>query len=117
MRTRWSILTALLILSAPVVAGTNPLAVRVSPTKALAPADVLVCAVVERDANNRALAVEIESLDFFSSSSAELEGDSARRVNDFVFRALPAGEYEVRVTLYDAAGRPRGTISRTVSIV
>ena len=116
MRTRWATVVALTILSACPLAGTGPLEVRVSPREARAPADILVCAIVDPDPANRLLAVEIESPQYFSSSSVELDGESARRVNDFAFRQLPAGEYEVRVAVYDTSGRPRGSITRDVSI-
>jgi hypothetical protein len=87
----------------PVTAST-PLTARVSPTSGLAPADVMIHAFIEPDARNRAVSFVVESSRFYSSSTAELPGDRAPRAKDVRFRMLPAGSYEVTVTLLGTEG-------------
>jgi hypothetical protein len=88
---------------APVKAG-NKLALRLSQTVASAPAEVVVTATVERDADNRALEVAAESGDFFRSSLIALEGDQAPRTTQLRFKNLPSGEYVVVVVLHGRHG-------------
>lgn len=53
-----------------------------------------------RDDANRALLVEVDSLDLFRSSLISLDGDSAPAIHWLHFTSLPAGRYTVRVTLH-----------------
>jgi hypothetical protein len=50
---------------------------KVSPAVAFAPANLIVRAYVEADADNRAIAVIAESEDFYRSSEIQLDGDHA----------------------------------------
>jgi hypothetical protein len=94
---------AISVRPAPVKAG-NKLALRQSQTVASAPAEVVVTATVERDADNRALEVAAESGDFFRSSLIALEGDQAPRTTQLRFKNLPSGEYVVVVVLHGRHG-------------
>lgn len=92
------------------------LTLRVSPQAMLAPGFVTVRATIAANADNRAMDVVAESPNFFRSSRLSLDGERAPRVNEVVFRSLPAGRYEVSVTLLGTTGR-RATASRWLQIV
>ena len=99
-----------LVSSAPVVTG------RVWPSAGVAPSDVAVEAYVQPDEDNRELSIIVDSGAFYASSSISLNGTQAARSTRVVFRMLPAGRYDVRVTLRGATG-PRGSFERTVQLV
>ena len=103
-----------LVVNLPVAAGER-LALRVTPAMALEPAMLTVRATVEADADNRALEIVAQSADFYRSSSIQLDGASAPRLNVFEFRNLPTGTYEVTSTLTDSHGQ-RVTASRVFHV-
>jgi hypothetical protein len=76
----------------------------VNPAVAFAPATVRVVATVAADTGNRAIEVVAESPTFYRSSRVQLDGEDAPRANQFEFRALPSGKYEVTATLIEADG-------------
>jgi hypothetical protein len=99
--------TALLLVVAmnlPLAAGER-LTMRVSPAVAREPALLTVRATVQSDVDNRALEVVVQSTDFYRSSSIQLEGSEAPRLNVFEFRNLPSGDYDVTSTLVDSHGQ------------
>ena len=71
----------------------------------VARAEVIVQAIVERAADNRAIEVVAESADFYRSSTTELDGDQAPRLTSVSFRRVPAGIYDVTVRVLDVNGR------------
>ena len=84
----------------------DPLNMRLLPGfVTAAPAQLRVLATVETHSENRELEIVAESPTFHRSSSVSLDGDRAPRLNEFVFRNLPSGEYEVTATLRGARGR------------
>jgi len=80
-------------------AAPPPVAVQVTPNVSMAPATVRVVVTVEPDERNRGLMVEADSPDFYSSSEVTLDGDGSSRVQRFVFKNLPPGEYDIRATV------------------
>src|SRR5688500_1470898 len=78
----------------PVTAGER-LAMRVTPAMAFEPAVLTVRTVIEADADNRVLEIVAQSADYYRSSSIELDGASAPRLNVFEFKNLPNGIYDV----------------------
>ena len=86
------------------VAGGEALTARVRPSAGLAPSDVVIQAFIEPHALNRSVTFVVDSGGFYSSSVAELDGDRAPRAKEVRFRMLPAGSYEVRLTLMGADG-------------
>ncbi len=95
--------------------GTEKLTIRVSPMVSPAPAFVTVRAMVEADADNRALDIIAESRDFYTSSQVTLNGAESPRVNEIHFRSLPEGSYDVTVILTGTRGR-RALLSRTIVV-
>jgi len=90
---------------------------KVSPAVAFAPANLVVRATVEADADNRAIEIVAESQDFYRSSEIQLEGDKAARTNTFEFRSLPPGTYEVRAKLLSASGQTRAAVRQQVNVI
>ena len=96
-------------------ADDQPLGLRVSPTIGMAPTDIVVRAFIEPDTRNRSVVFSVDSAAFYSSSDAELEGDRAPRTKQVTFRSVPAGAYDVRVTLIGTDGH-RTSATRGVLI-
>jgi hypothetical protein len=90
---------------------------RVSPAVAFAPANLVVRTTIEADADNRAVEIVAESLDFYRSSQIQLDGQYAPRTTMFEFRSLPPGEYEVTATLLSAKGSTLATVRRQVNVI
>jgi hypothetical protein len=61
-----------------------------------APATVPITIAVEPGEDNRALTVEMDSDDFYRSSTIDLDGKNEKRLHMIEFKSLPAGEYMVR---------------------
>lgn len=104
MRNR---LICLAMLTLPVAAtgAGERLTIRVSPAFALAPSNLRVLASVQAHDDNRSLEMVAESDDFYRSSEQALDGARAPRTQVFELRHLPAGAYEIRVTLKGAGGK------------
>ena len=100
----------------PLGAGER-MTMKVSPAMAFAPATLIVRAMVEADAQNRAMSIVAESADFYRSSEIQLEGERAPHTSTIEFRSLPPGYYEVRAALYGADGRPRAIVRQSVNIM
>ena len=93
------------------------LALKVSPTVGFAPANLVVRATVEANAENRSIEVVAESEDFYRSSQISLEGDRAPRTTRFEFRSLPTGYYQVRAILRDVAGKELASTQSQINVV
>lgn len=100
----------------PLGAGEK-MTLKVSPAVAFAPANLIVRATIIADADNRAVEIVAESADFYRSSMIELEGDKAARTNQFEFRSLPPGTYEVRAKLFGANGESRALIRQQINVI
>ena len=109
-----AVFLCVLALSAPLDAGER-LAMRVTPNMALEPALITIRTFVEADADNRGLEVVAQSADFYRSSSVQLDGASAPRLNVFEFKNLPMGTYDVTSVLVGSAGR-RAIVSRSFRV-
>jgi hypothetical protein len=108
---------ALLVLAATQLSDAGqPLILIVSPKVAPAPGYVRVSARIEPSADNRALEITAVSDDFARSSSVQLDGAHAPRVEVVDYANLPAGTYEVSVVLVGSSGK-RAAASRFVQIV
>jgi len=105
------------IAAATSVGANQPLAVRVSPAVAFAPANLVVRATVEPDADNRELDVVADGSAFYRSSTISLDGASAPKTMQFEFRSLPPGEYEVMVSVVGADGRQRAVARSHVNVI
>lgn len=80
---------------------------RLTATFALAPASVGSVIKVPHHADNRLLRVIADSEDYYRSSDISLEGSSAALSHVVWFKEMPAGRYNIEVTVYGTQG-PRG---------
>ena len=97
--------------------GAESVSVRVTPAISFAPADVTINAMVEPNAANRTIEVVIDSGEYFRRSAAGLDGDRAPRANQFRFPRLPAGAYQIRVTVKGASGQERGSAIAEIRLI
>lgn len=104
------------MLTLPAGAGER-LALKVSPAVCFAPANLVVRAMIEANAGNRAIEIVAESADFYRSSEEQLDGDKAPRTTSFEFRDMPSGTYEVKATLIGAGGRPLLFARQSVNVI
>jgi hypothetical protein len=112
----WAAAAMILAAAAPLGAGGR-LSMRVSPSTAFAPANLVVRAMVEHNEENRAIEIIAESEDFYRSSEIGLDGANAPRTTLFEFRSLPTGFYEVRAVLKGVEGREIASTRTQLNIV
>jgi len=93
------------------------LTIVVSPLQSFAPTTLMVRIHVAPDVDNRALEITAESGDYFRSSLIPLDGKDAPRTLAVELRSLPGGDYQVRGTLIDNAGRPRASVRQQVIVL
>src|SRR5262245_28751546 len=93
-----------LALASPLNGGER-MAMRLTPSVALAPGFFTVSVMVEADDENRSLEVVAESPDFYRRSEISLDGKNAPRLNVFELRSLPTGLYQVTSVLVGAHGQ------------
>src|SRR5262249_3405511 len=96
---------------------TDRLSMRVSPSVAFAPANLVVRMRIAADTNNRRIEVVAESSDFYRSSEMDLDGDRAPRTTVFEFRRMPVGSYSVPAELLGSSGEEVGYAQSQVSVV
>jgi hypothetical protein len=94
-----------------------PLAIRVSPVTAFAPATLVIKTRVEPDSENRWMEVAASSDGFFRSSAIQLEGARAPKSATFEFRSLPPGEYEITDVVIGAGGQRRAVVRAEVRVI
>jgi len=115
-----SVFLGILVTAAALPAGARErerLALLVTPAVSFAPANLVVRAVIDADAANRAIQITAESEDFYRSSEMSLDGDRAPRTSQFEFRSLPPGIYEVTAVLVDSTGGQRASVTREVEVM
>jgi hypothetical protein len=117
MKWRAMILGAAIAAAASPIRANDRLALRVSPTVSVAPANLVVRATVEANRENRSIEIVAESEDFYRSSQIQLDGDRAPRTSLFEFRSLPTGYYQVRATLRDVSGKELASTQTQINVV
>jgi hypothetical protein len=110
MRVAAATLAFFVFMLAIPVRSNQRLSMKLTPPAAVAPASLTVRTTIESSPDNRFLRVVLNSGDYFRSSEIELDGEHARRIEDWAFKGLPAGRYEITATLMSASG-PRATAS------
>jgi hypothetical protein len=110
------VLAGVLMLAAPLGAGDR-IAIRVSPSVAFAPANLIVRTTIENNHRNRLLEVVAESEDFYRSSEMPLDGENAPHTTLFEFRSVPGGTYRVRALVKDASGEPLGQAQANLNVI
>jgi hypothetical protein len=97
--TAWLVI-ALSLLLAP----AEPVRLTVSPRIGLAPSDMHLKIIIERDVRNRALAITVAGDHYEYGSVKPVDGEQSQRVWDLWLRDLPCGRYFVRVSIVRADG-------------
>ena len=82
----------------------SALRIHVWPTLTQAPATVRIEVLLEPDEKNRWLEIVVDSGDYYRSSMIELDGAGAVRFHSVQYRSMPAGTYDVHVTVRGAGG-------------
>jgi hypothetical protein len=90
--------------------------IRLSENVLRAPAYLRITVLVEKNKDNRRLKVEADSSEYYRSSETALEGLSAPRAHDVVFRSLPEGQYQIRASVEGMDGS-RARAERTAIVV
>jgi hypothetical protein len=75
-----------------------------------APAVVIIEVIVEPASENRFLDVVVDSGDYYRSSRVQLVGAAAPRVSVVEFRAVPAGTYDVLISMSGETGKVRARL-------
>jgi hypothetical protein len=117
MKLRASLLGILMLTTTLPVGAGERITMKVSPSVAFAPANLIIRATILADADNRAVEIVAESEDFYRSSEIQLEGENAPRTNMLEFRSLPPGTYEVRANLRGVNGQSRAMIRQQVNVI
>jgi hypothetical protein len=105
-----------MISAGPLGAGDR-LAMRVSPSVAFAPANLVVRMMIESNNDNRVIEIVAESNEFYRSSEMQLNGNRAPRTTVFEFRSLPSGAYHVRAVLKGTSGQELASVQQNVSVM
>ena len=95
--------------------GNERLTMKVFPAITVAPADIRVQAIVDRDASNRVLRIIAESDNFYRSSEIQLDGANGPLVSVLDFPSLPTGTYQVSGILVGTTGQ-RAAATKTVRV-
>ena len=105
------------ILASTAVGGAKErVSMRVSPAFSFAPANLVIRASVDPDAENRSIEVIADSADFYRSSMIQLEGDRAPKTMTFEFRSVPPGDYQLTATVTGPGGQTRAVTRATVTV-
>jgi hypothetical protein len=85
----------------------DELTLRLTPRFVSAPGYLRSLIRVVPNADNRVLRVEIDSAGYYRSSDIQLEGASAPMSHFVDWKEVPAGKYDLKVSVLDAGGDAR----------
>jgi hypothetical protein len=111
-----ALLTASLGGVAPGLTADDKISLHVTPTVSREPAMVNVRAQIERSPENRSLEVTAESVDYFRSSTINLDGEQAPLTTYIALKNLPEGDYRISAVLVDNRGRRSTALSSAIVI-
>jgi hypothetical protein len=111
------IVVGLALLATSSLGAGERLTMRVSPRMGMAPATLVVDAVAERDPANRAVQIQVDSQEYYRSSTMQLDGDEAPRTTTVRYEGVPGGTYEVRAILFGSDGKQRAATSQKVDVL
>ena len=94
------------------VKSDEPVTISLVPAACIAPCSVRVTVRVAPEESNRSVTIQAESPDFFRSSTRPLEGVDAARVHELLLSEIPAGLYDVTVTVARSPQSPRHLVKQ-----
>ena len=97
-------------------AAADVVALRIRGRCWTAPATVRITVVVEPNAANRTLRVEMDGDRLFRASVLTLEGAEDKRLHEIQFAGVPSGQYSIQATVLSAHDA-RGTAMEHVAVV
>ena len=106
---RWRLTLLFCMLLMPGVRADEGFNIRVSPEMCYEGCDVRVVVRVPRDAENRALTIEADSVGYFRGSEIDLPGESAALLHTLTLHSPPSGEYVIRAKVARANSTTRST--------
>ena len=95
---------------------TEPMWMRVTTSRLMAPAQVKVLVFVEPHLDNRLLTIEVDGMPLYRASDTTLEGAGAKRAHLLQVEGLMAGEYVVRAVVH-GTGNVRAAIERRFTVI
>jgi hypothetical protein len=110
-------LIGVLLVGAASVGGQDRLTMRVSPSVAFEPANLVIRMRIERNEDNRAVEIEADSSYFYRSSEIQLDGERAPRTTRFEFRSLPGGNYNITARLKGSGGEELAVVRSKVNVM
>jgi hypothetical protein len=117
MNARLAVAAALLVMIGRPLGAGERIVVRVSPSVAFEPANLVVRTTVESNDENRSIEIIAESLEFYRSSEIPLDGARAPRTTLIEFRDLPSGFYYVRAVLRGSTGREIASAHDKINVI
>jgi hypothetical protein len=108
---------AFLLSTALIVSAAERITIAVSPLQSMAPTNLRVRVHVTPEADNRGLELSADSGEYYRSSWIQLDGKEAPQTITKEFQDLPGGDYEIRASLFDSAGRARAVAHQQVSVL
>lgn len=103
-----------LLLVLALAADPSPIRLIVRPQVAHAPSDVVILVRLLPAAEDRALVVQMDGIDFYRSSGETIDGLASRRLFRFEWKDCPAGEYEIRADLKTATTTRATAVDRVI---
>jgi hypothetical protein len=101
----WLLTSVALVLGAlPAIGGQRRLSIDVQPKFCVEPCAMRMTIGIAPHEYDRELIVEADSGGFYRSSFIQLDGEAEQAVHTLMWKAFPAGAYEIRVTLKRASG-------------
>jgi hypothetical protein len=110
-------LGGIVLLSVLPVNGGDALGMAVSPAQSFAPSNLRVRLKLEPHAQNRRLAVVVDSADFYRRSEIPLDGEQAPKAITIEVRNVPGGSYQVSSVVLDESGRMRASAKQDVNVI
>jgi hypothetical protein len=81
-----------------------------------APGAVRITVMIEPNADNRALQIELDGESMYSASELPLEGSGEKRLHQFFFNDVPAGHYTIRAEVRSTRA-VRGTAKENLEVI
>lgn len=110
------VMVGLMLRMGSALSANDDVQLHVYPDVSSAPATLLIRTMVAPNDDNRAVSIVLDSADYYSSSTVQLEGAQSPRLRIVMFRDVPGGVYEVWSYVYDQRDHIRASARTTVTV-